>query len=126
MNRDYTEEQLAEMRLDLRKLLDPSWGGSLNILYSDGIYARSIQEKWLLTTTEMAEICDYDNHKNTLVVIGCIGMRTAYLNVPMEEAIKRFLKANPEFADQINDNGFIDQFHFDDAFGVYSAGPIIE
>lgn len=43
--RKLTKENMAEAKLDLRKLNDPAWGG-FNLLYSDGFYAMSLQNKW--------------------------------------------------------------------------------
>lgn len=56
--------------------------------------------------------------KNTLHVLGFMGVRTAYLNVSAEEAKARFLAANPEYGD-----GHLpmDSFEFTDEFGVYEA-----
>ncbi|GJE78050.1 hypothetical protein [Methylorubrum suomiense] len=54
---------------------------------------------------------------NRLVVIGWAGVMRAYLNVPREEAITRYVQdeGEPPAADQIK------EFEFTDSFGVYDA-----
>lgn len=57
---------------------------------------------------------------NTLVVIGWLGLRTAYLNVPEEEAVERYMKENdltPEDMKQVDKQVFT----FQNSFGVYDA-----
>ena len=55
--------------------------------------------------------------KHTLIVIGWTGVQRAYLDVPREEAIARYTKSECETPE----DGQIEQFEFDDEFGVYSA-----
>jgi hypothetical protein len=44
---------------------------------------------------------------NRAVLIGCIGIKTVYINVSREDAIKRYVAANPEFAHEIGEPGMI-------------------
>jgi len=57
--------------------------------------------------------------KNKLVTIGVMGDRTAYLNVPREEAIKMYMEENgiaeEDFWYEVN------EFQFDKTFVVYDA-----
>jgi hypothetical protein len=64
--------------------------------------------------------------KNKLIVIGWMGVKTAYLNVPKEEAINRYMKSNfgtPRSANQedLADFDFVQEFEFEDEFGTYDA-----
>ncbi|MFW9927959.1 MAG: hypothetical protein ACFFD1_01045 [Candidatus Thorarchaeota archaeon] len=58
---------------------------------------------------------------NRLVVIGWKGTRTAYLNLDREIAIIRYLADNPEEAGDINREGFVQEFLFEDKFATYDA-----
>lgn len=58
---------------------------------------------------------------NSLVVIGWMGTRTAYLNVDRQVAIMRYLRENPEDAGNIDREGFVQEFAFDDEFCTYDA-----
>ena len=58
---------------------------------------------------------------NRAVLIGCIGIKTVYINVSREDAINRYVAANPEFAHEIGEPGMIREFEFIDEFGVYEA-----
>jgi hypothetical protein len=58
---------------------------------------------------------------NRAVLIGCIGIKTVYINVCREDAINRYVAAHPEFADEIGEPGMIREFEFIDEFGVYEA-----
>lgn len=56
---------------------------------------------------------------NTLTVIGWLGIRRAYLNVPEKEAIERWKKD-----EGVEDEpSYVLTFEFTDTFGVYDAGP---
>lgn len=60
---------------------------------------------------------------NKLTVIGYLGSKSCYLNVPLLEAKRRYLVDNP---DSDLDDGFhsVDQFTFEDEFDAYDAwGP---
>ena len=55
-----------------------------------------------------------------LVVIGCIGMKRAYLDISKDEAIKRYLES--ENQSELNDYEDVTEFEFDDEFWCYNAG----
>jgi hypothetical protein len=59
--------------------------------------------------------------KNKLIVIGWMGVKTAYLNVPEEEALRRWLQSNSATREDIEDFDFVQEFDFEDEFGVYDA-----
>jgi len=61
--------------------------------------------------------------KNTLVVIGWLGMRQCYLNIPREEAIRRYCAARDDDPANIENNpeGLVDEFEFTDTFSAYDA-----
>lgn len=63
--------------------------------------------------------------KNKLITIGFMGVKTAFLNVPMEEACRRYgieQDLDPPTKEQIENGGYeISEFEFDDEFGVYDA-----
>lgn len=64
--------------------------------------------------------------KNTIVEIGYNGAAYAFLNMPKEEAIKRYChieKISQEEFD-LNKNVHIREFDFDDVFGSYSVWAI--
>lgn len=60
---------------------------------------------------------------NRIVSIGYMSVKTCYLNVSRDEAIRRFLAANPEFVEIFEDKTekerLIDEFEFADEFGAY-------
>lgn len=59
---------------------------------------------------------------NRLVVIGWMGVKRAYLNVPKEEAIARYKRSDGiEESDELECDVF--EFEFEDEFSVYDAGP---
>jgi len=58
--------------------------------------------------------------KNKLVIIGWMGIKTAYLNMSKEDAIKRYLIDEPD-CESFDMPGFVECFEFDDEFGVYDA-----
>jgi hypothetical protein len=57
--------------------------------------------------------------KHTLVVIGYIGMKIAYLDIEREEAIRRYKETHTEETDDVTDR--IYEIHFTDSFQVYEA-----
>lgn len=71
---------------------------------------------------------------NELVVIGWLGTRTAYLNVGLLEAMKRYCAQNdiePKGDDEqayrlaiTTDGATIEFFKFKDEFFTYDAGPL--
>lgn len=68
--------------------------------------------------------------KNTLHVIGWLGVRRAYLNVSLDEAKERYRESegfDGVFSDEAQPNdGFavaVDTFQFDDEFGTYDVWP---
>lgn len=58
--------------------------------------------------------------KNKLIAIGWMGCITCYLNVPREEAIRRYLAENLIDGKDLVEN-YIHEFEFDDMFGAYSV-----
>ena len=58
--------------------------------------------------------------KNKLVVIGWMGCKQAYLNMPLEEAKKRFELSNGESVESMG----VKEFDFDDEFCVYDAWEV--
>ena len=61
--------------------------------------------------------------KNTLIVIGSIGTKRAYLNLSREEAIARWVASEGEAEPA---DGLIDVFEFDDEFTVYDAWSSVD
>lgn len=59
---------------------------------------------------------------NRLVIIGCLSVRRAYLNVSREEALRRFLES--ENRGVLDDTEEISEFEFEDEFGVYDAWSV--
>jgi hypothetical protein len=59
---------------------------------------------------------------HTLVTIGCLGMKRAYLDVPRDEAIRRFKVAEGYEPP----DGEVDEFLFHEEFYTYEAGRIEE
>lgn len=59
--------------------------------------------------------------KHSLTVIGWMGTKTCYLDVPREDAIRRFLRDNPEHSPDEVDPQLVEEFEFDDEFHAYSA-----
>lgn len=57
---------------------------------------------------------------NTLIVIGWLGIKTCYLNVPREEAIARYLKEE-DITDEKYIQDLITEFTFTDQFCAYDA-----
>lgn len=58
--------------------------------------------------------------KHKLVVIGCVGMKRAYLDISKEEALKSYLES--EHQDELYIYEDISEFDFDDEFWCYDAG----
>ena len=54
---------------------------------------------------------------NHLIIIGFPGTKRAYLNVPIDEAVRRYTASEG----QAPETGWIDEFDFDDEFTVYDA-----
>jgi len=71
--------------------------------------------------THPCESCGYQagRSKNKSVVIGFMGLRRAYLNVGLDDALKRYLKE--EGAKELAREETIQVFEFDDEFCVYDA-----
>jgi hypothetical protein len=65
--------------------------------------------------------------KNTLVVIGYMGVKRAYLNMSEEDALQRHLECEwPEGWDAATEEDTrsrMTSFEFSDCFSVYDAGP---
>lgn len=59
--------------------------------------------------------------KNTLVIIGFMSGKRAYLNMSKEDAVKKYLLDNPGDDDIVNEPGFVEEFQFDNEFDVYDA-----
>ncbi|RUX60132.1 hypothetical protein [Mesorhizobium sp. M7A.F.Ca.CA.002.12.1.1] len=61
---------------------------------------------------------------NKLVVIGWLGIKTCYLNLSREDAIKRYKQDNPDslFEEEaLKRPDLIQEFEFEDEFGAYDA-----
>lgn len=66
-----------------------------------------------------------DTTKNWLVVVGGVGLKVAYLNVPEAEAIRRYFAANPDAQSapvQVID--FFDSFYVYDAWEPDGSGAM--
>lgn len=62
---------------------------------------------------------------NTLVVIGWLGDRTAYVNVPREEAIDRYRKSRGMEPDELLESRLISESFFTDELWAYDvSGPL--
>ena len=59
--------------------------------------------------------------KNTLITLGMTGDYHAYLNVDMDEAIKRYAKEHKRSADEVKEKEGIYSFTFEDEFYTYDA-----
>jgi len=68
--------------------------------------------------------CEIQYVNNILIAIGYHGQKTCYLNISREEAIERYLKANPftTYVDLIKEN-MVDEFEFGDEFDCYAVYP---
>lgn len=60
--------------------------------------------------------------KNTLITIGYLGCKNAYLNVPLEEAKARYRASDGLEPGEEIDPTLIEEFTFDDEFYTYDAG----
>jgi hypothetical protein len=65
--------------------------------------------------------------KNKLISIGWLGVKRCYLNVPREEAIRRYARdeydGNPGITDEsLTKDRLIEEFEFDDEFHAYDVG----
>lgn len=62
--------------------------------------------------------------KNKIISIGWIGIKRCYLNISMNEALKRFAENEnisvEEAKELIENNDILDIIEFDDEFGAYS------
>jgi hypothetical protein len=58
---------------------------------------------------------------NRLIVIGFRSDKKAYLNVPREEAIRRYLLEHPEDETDVRSGLIVDVIDFEDEFYVYDA-----
>lgn len=58
--------------------------------------------------------------KHRLVCIGWLGDFACYLDVPREEAMRRYRAENPETQP---DDVRVTEFEFEDEFYAYEAGP---
>lgn len=59
--------------------------------------------------------------QNTLIIIGMTGYYDAYLNVDMDEAIKRYAKKHVMPVDEVKEKEDIHSFTFEDEFHTYNA-----
>lgn len=63
---------------------------------------------------------------NTLVIIGYIGSKSCYLNVPKEEALKRYCKEQNIDLEEMDERAFIiTMFQFEDEFQAYDVWEIV-
>jgi hypothetical protein len=58
--------------------------------------------------------------KNTIISIGFTGLMRCYLNVPLEEAKKRYMKEERISEEEFESSVTIEQIEFTDEFGTYS------
>lgn len=58
---------------------------------------------------------------NKLIVIGWMGIKKCYLNIPKEEAIERFCKENELTENDLNKYDLINEYVFKDEFDAYDA-----
>lgn len=58
---------------------------------------------------------------NKLVVIGWMGVKTCYVNVPVKEAIRRWEADNGQIDESMVNESFIAEFDFMDEFDAYDA-----
>ena len=63
---------------------------------------------------------------NELIVIGPVGMKQAYLNIPLHEALAQFCRCEGYSTEEVERYGWVRTFTFDDEFFVYDAGPLPE
>jgi len=68
--------------------------------------------------------------KHKLITIGYLGYKNAYLDVPKDQAIARWLKDNPgdlsfpttpTTAEELEKRGYVHEIAFDDEFYVYDV-----
>lgn len=68
---------------------------------------------------------------NKLIAIGYLGVKTCYLNVPKEEAIRRYVEAemhgfetSAEIAQMRQETAasLVEEFEFEDEFSAYDVG----
>ena len=58
---------------------------------------------------------------HTLIVIGFMGMKRAYLDIAMDEAQRRFLQAEGYTQNELVVHSMINIVEFEDEFGVYDV-----
>lgn len=58
--------------------------------------------------------------KNTLISIGFTGIMRCYLNVPSEEAKKRYMEEERISEEDFENSVSIEQIEFTDEFGAYA------
>ena len=58
---------------------------------------------------------------HTLIVVGFLGSKRAYLDVSMDEAQRRFIHTEGYTQDEIVAHSMVSIIAFDDEFGVYDA-----
>lgn len=58
---------------------------------------------------------------NTLIVIGWNGIKTCYLNITKEEALKRWSSENHVDIEYAERNGIYREYAFTDQFDAYDA-----
>ena len=54
--------------------------------------------------------------RHTLHVLGCLGIKHAYLDMPLEEARRRYIEVEGDLPEE-----WVISFEFDDEFSVYDA-----
>lgn len=54
--------------------------------------------------------------RNTIIEIGYLGCKICYLNVPKEEAIKRYCETTDSTEEEIADESLLDEVEFNDEF----------
>lgn len=57
---------------------------------------------------------------NKIISIGWTGIKRCYLNVPKEEAIRRYCESDGISIDKFDEHDSIEEFEFIDEFGAYS------
>jgi hypothetical protein len=67
----------------------------------------------------VVEIKTSNMKKNKLICIGVTGIKSCYLNVTMEEAVKRFAAESGSSEEDVWDIEPIEVIDFNDRFGAY-------
>lgn len=63
--------------------------------------------------------------KNKLYVIGFIGIKKCYMNIPKQEAIERYCKENDLDAATFDEES-VDEVEFDDEFEAYDVWEFVK